>query len=575
MTPTTNDAVVLDHLTFTWPDGTAALRDVTGSFGRGRTGLVGANGAGKTTLVRLITGELSPTAGSVHVSGSVGHLPQKLVLDTTVTVADLLGVRERLTALRAIEAGSIDPDDFERLGDDWGVEARARAALASAGLTTLGLDRTIGTLSGGETVLCALLGLRLAEHRIVVLDEPTNNLDRDARRHLQELVDGWRGTLVVVSHDTELLDRMDETVELRDGALTRFGGGYHEWREHLAEQQEAAERALRVAEGRLREERRQRVEAETKLARRQRYAKTDYENKRRPRIAMKLKAGEAQISAGKLRDAHDEDVKRAVEEVRSRERAVRRDDAIRIELADPDVPAGRRLAELWDGHGRIVELRGPVRAALVGRNGIGKTRLLEDLIRSARARGTVGERVTDAAEAGSPERRHDEDLGDTGALGAGVEVHARAHTRRIGHLPQRLDHLDDDATLLELVTRSAPEAPVNRIRADLARLLMPADVLHRRVGDLSGGERFRAALATLLLADPPHRLLVLDEPTNDLDLPSVDALVDALGAHRGGLLVVSHDDAFLDRLGITERLLLDEHGLHHEQIEAGDQGSAV
>ncbi|MGA3564618.1 ABC-F family ATP-binding cassette domain-containing protein [Melissospora conviva] len=527
-----NPSVVLTGVSFAWPDGTPVFHGLDAAFGCGRTGLIGANGTGKTTLFRLIRGSLTPTAGTIGCCGRVRYLPQHLALRTADTVADLLGVRERLDALRAIEAGDGDPRHFDVLADEWDVEARARTVLDSVGLTSVGLDRVVGTLSGGETVLAALAGLRLAGDEVVLLDEPTNNLDRPARRRLYDTITTWRGALIVVSHDVTLLDLMDETAELRAGSLTVFGGTYSAYREYLAQEQAAAEQALRTAEQALRTEQRQRIEAQTKLARRQRYARTDFENKRKPRAVMNQRKTEAQVSAGKLRGELDEKVTTAREEVQEQAGRVRRDARIRIDLPDPKVPAGRRLAELRDGRGTVIEMRGPERLALTGRNGIGKTRLLET-------------------------------LADPGA--AGSIVHAIRHTDRIGYLPQRLDRLDDDADILDTVRAAAPRTPPGEIRAKLARFLFRGDTVHRRVGDLSGGERFRVALAQLLLADPPNQLVVLDEPTNNLDLGSVDELVDALDAYRGGLIVVSHDDAFLARLRIQTWLSLDSDGLREDR----------
>ena len=133
----------------------------------------------------------------------------------------------------------------------------------------------------------------------------------------------------------------------------------------------------------------------------------------------------------------------------------------------------------------------------------------------------------------------------------------RLHTERVGYLRQRLDGLDDERTVLDNVRDAAPSATPTEIRSRLARFLLRGDAVERSVASLSGGERFRVAIARLLLADPPPQLLVLDEPTNNLDLTSVDQLVDALSAYRGAVLVVSHDDAFLDRLDLTRTLSLD------------------
>jgi ATPase subunit of ABC transporter with duplicated ATPase domains len=514
---TQHPAVVIDGLTLVWPDGAIALDGLDAAFNAGRTGLVGANGTGKSTLLEVVAGELAPTAGSVSARGLVRYLPQQITLRTEDTVADLLGVRERLDALRSIESGDADPRHLDVLADDWGVEERARAALGANGLSDLDLDRRVATLSGGETVATALTGISLSGAEIALLDEPTNNLDRDARHRLYDLVASWRGTLVVASHDLELLDLMDETAELREGSLTIYGGPYSAFREHVAREQAAAEQALTTAEQKLRTEKRQRVEAQTKLARRKRYARTDYENKRRPKSIMKLRAGEAEVSAGKLRGELDEKIDRAREfRDRTAER-VRRDHRVKIDLPSPGLPAGRRVAELHDSSGRTVVLQGPERLAITGRNGTGKTRLVETLVRP---------------RPGAP------------------ELYATARTSRIGYLPQRLDHLDDDLTILETVRRAQPEAEPEELRATLAGFGFRGDVVRRRVGDVSGGERFRIALATVLLADPPNQLLVLDEPTNNLDIATVEQVIAALVAYRGALLVISHDDTFLDRLGI-------------------------
>lgn len=524
-----NPAVTLTNVSFAWPDGDVVVRDLTATFSPGRTGLIGANGTGKTTLLRLIAGELGPNTGSITTNGQVGYLPQQLTLRTDATIAELLGVRRRLDALRAIEAGDGRPQHFDVLADDWEVEARSLAALDRIGLSGIDLDRPIGTLSGGETMLAALAGLRLAGNEIVLLDEPTNSLDRIARHRFYEAITSWRGALVVVSHDVRLLNLMDDTAELRTGSLTVFGGPYDDYREHLAAEQDAAEQALRTAEQRLRTERRQRVEAQTKLARRQRYARTDFENKRKPKIIMNNRKQEAQVSAGKLRGELNAKVEAAEAVVEAQAARVRSDVRITIALPDPGVPMGRRLAEFSDGSGRPIVLQGPERVALTGRNGIGKTRLLETLV-------------------------------DPAAV-AHRGMRAVPHVERIGYLPQRLDHLDDDATILDTVCAATPGVPPAQVRAGLARFLFRGDVIQRLVGDLSGGERFRVALARLLLADPPNQLLVLDEPTNNLDLSSVDELVDALDAYRGGLIVVSHDEEFLSRLGIETWLTLEDHGL--------------
>ncbi|MFS0729184.1 ABC-F family ATP-binding cassette domain-containing protein [Curtobacterium sp. 1P10AnD] len=519
-------SVVLNDISFTWPDGTVALDHCTAAFGRGRTGLVGRNGAGKSTLVRLVTGQLHPTSGSVTTTGPVDLLPQRLTARPDDTVTDLLGIRQTVTALRAVLGGDASPEHFDVIGDDWDVEEQATAALSGIGLGLDGsdLDRPVATLSGGQAVLVAVAGIRMRRAPIVFLDEPTNNLDRRARSVLLDMVDGWSGTLVLVSHDRELLEHVDETCELRSGALTVFGGTFHAYEEHVAVQQAAALREVRVAEQRHRTEKRQRIEAETKIARRARAGRKSAENM--PKGWADERRKHAEQTAGRLRAGYADDETAALTAKHEAESRLRVDESITVALPDPEVPTSRMIATVTV-RGRDTVVQGPERIAVTGDNGVGKTTLLEQLV-------------------GVPDAR-DHPLPHTRAV---------AHVERIGYLPQRKDTLDDAATVFDNVRRHAPTASDAEVKNRLARFLVRGDAVGRRAGDLSGGERFRVALAALVLADPPPQLLVLDEPTNDLDLTSVDQLVDALRSYRGALVVVSHDEAFLDRLDLTTRIEL-------------------
>ncbi|MBW1639076.1 ABC-F family ATP-binding cassette domain-containing protein [Microbacterium resistens] len=549
-TPLNHSSVVLDRVSFTWPDGTTALDAVSGAFGAGRTGLVGRNGSGKSTLLRLIAGEETPTAGRITTGGDVAYLPQRLTLDTHARVAELLGVAEALDAVRAITSGDVDPAHFDAVGDDWDVEARATASLAEAGLDPSFLDRTVGELSGGEAVLVAIAGIRARRAPITLLDEPTNNLDRDARARLGDMVRSWRGALIVVSHDVALLELMDDTAELYAHTLSVFGGPYSAWRAWLDAEQESAKQDERDAAQALRKEKRQRIEAETKLAHRSRTARKAELEKRVPKIVAHGRKMAAQVSAGRLRgevQAKEAEARQALDEAGRR---IRDDATMKIELPDPLVSRTRRIATLGDGE-RSWVVQGPERVALVGRNGVGKTTLLRRLVASADARPAAPEDAEDAA----PARAAEDDAATPADLRAAWR--AEAHTDRIGYLPQRIDGLDEHESVLANVAARAPEIPEKELRNRLARFLIRGGAVDRPVASLSGGERFRVALATVLLADPAPHLVVLDEPTNNLDLDTVDQVVEALRAYRGAVLVVSHDDVFLDRLELDLRLELD------------------
>ncbi|MFI2472224.1 ABC-F family ATP-binding cassette domain-containing protein [Nocardia xishanensis] len=520
MSTSLQSAITLRNLTFEWPDGSVALSGVTGTLTTGRTGLVGRNGAGKSTLLRLIAGILTPTSGRIETTGEVGYLPQTLTLRRGDTIAQLLGIAGKLAALRAIESGETDEEHFGTIGDDWDIESRADEALHEIGFSAADLDRKVGAISGGEAVLVAITGLRIQRTPITLLDEPTNNLDRETRAMLTEFVDAWPGTLVVVSHDLELLEHMDATAELHGSTLEVFGGPYSAWRQYIEQEQAAAEQAARSAEQALKVEKRQRIEAETKLARRERTGRATQQNGGIPRILAGNRASKAQGSAGALRTTLDAKVRAAQELLDTASARVRREEHIHLELPDPDVPRGRRIAELRDGD-RSVVIQGPERVALIGRNGAGKSTLIENLVHGHH-----------------PER-------------------ATLFTDRVGYLPQRLDGLNEQSSALENVHSVAPSTPPAAIRNQLARLLLRGTSVERPVSTLSGGERFRVSLARLLLADPPAQLLILDEPTNNLDISSVDQLVDALADYRGAILVVSHDYPFLRRIGIDAVVELD------------------
>lgn len=523
-------AIVLDRLTFAYPGNVSVLAGISASFGAGRTGLIGANGTGKSTLFRIIAGELTPTRGTVTVQDqvSVGYLPQSLVLRTEAQVADLLGIREVLDALDALEAGQATPRNFEAIGDRWDAGERALARLSSV-VGTLGtpgdLRRPVGSLSGGEVMLTALLGLELARTPVVLLDEPTNNLDADARTRLYELVDGWSGTLLIASHDVDLLDKLDYTAELRRGELRLFGGPYSAFCEALDIEQDAARQAVRTAKQRVLAEQRQRIEAQAKQARstrkgKKRGAKGD------GKAALDFRQNRAEKSQAGARASLAAREAAALDSLADAKARVRDDGSLSIQLPDPGVGSGRRLAELR-GSNRVFVLAGPERVALVGPNGVGKTTMLRCLV---------------------------------GAGTSHLPISAVALTDRIGYLPQRLDGLDEAQTPLVELTIRAPQLSDRDLRNALASFGLPGALANRPIGVLSGGERFRVALATLLLAEPANQLVVLDEPTNNLDLDTVAALVGAVNAYRGGLLVVSHDRGFLRQLSLTRVLALDADG---------------
>ncbi|WUT00809.1 ATP-binding cassette domain-containing protein [Streptomyces sp. NBC_00708] len=527
-------SLICSNLSFSWPDDTPVFAGLSFTVGTGRTGLVAPNGSGKSTLLKLLAGELRPGAGSVTVDGTLAYLPQSLPLTGDLSVAEVLGVDAVIRALDAVESGDVDEKHFAVIGDDWDIEERTRAQLDRLGLEGLALDRGIGTLSGGQVVSLGLAAQLLKRPDVLLLDEPTNNLDLDARLRLYDTLETWNGTLLLVSHDRALLDRMDRIAELGPEELRLYGGNFTAYEEAVRAEQEVAEKNVRNAEQELKREKREMQQARERAERRASNAARNLKNAGLPRIfAGNMKRG-AQEAAGKSGQTHAARVGEAQARLDEAGRAVRDEQRITLDLPDTGVPAGRTVLlgedlrirlggrEQFTGSGVGLTIRGPERIALTGPNGAGKSTLL---------------------------RLINGDLEpDAGSL--------RRADGRIAYLSQRLDLLDLDRTVAENFAAFAPHRDEAERMNLLARFLFRGDRAHLPVRVLSGGERLRATLACVLCAEPAPQLLLLDEPTNNLDLVSAGQLESALASYRGAFVVVSHDERFLERIGVERWLRL-------------------
>ena len=514
--------ITLSGLACRTPDGRELFSHLTLAIGAERVGLVGRNGVGKTSLLRVILGELAPAAGTVALGGRIGALRQSPPSDSD-TLGDLLGVREPLARLDRIERGEGAAEDFDLA--DWDLPQRIEAALADLRLDGADLARPALSLSGGEATRAGLAGLMIDRPDVILLDEPTNNLDAEAGDMVGRMLDSWRGGALVVSHDRALLRGMDRIVELTSLGAASFGGGYDLYAERKAAMEQAAARDLDSAEQEAR-----RAQAEIQRER-ERKARRDAAGKRArakgdaPKMLLDAKAERAEHSGarlGHLADRRRADVQQTLEAAQAKIERVRR---LAFVLPPSDLPAARRVLTLegvgyaaagrWILRGQSFSVSGPERIAIVGPNGAGKTTLTKLM---------------------------------AGEIAPGEGQVTRSVPLAV--LDQRASVLDPGQTLVANFLRLNPDASRNTAQAALARFLFRNTAAEARVGDLSGGETLRAALACVLMSTAPPQCLVLDEPTNHLDLDSIAAVEQALLSYDGALIVVSHDEDFLDAIGV-------------------------
>ncbi len=523
-------SIHVSGLSWTAPDGRPVFRGLDLQFGREKVGLVGRNGVGKTTLLRLLAGRGAGATGSVTVDGRIGLMQQEVQVEAGTAIADLFGVSGALAVLRRAEAGEAS---VEELGEaDWTIEDRMRQALTKVELDVDG-STFLSALSGGQRTRARLAAAIFEQPDFVVLDEPTNNLDREGRQALLRFVGEWTMGMIVVSHDRELLDMMDAIVELTTLGATRYGGNWSHYRARKAVELEAAEQDLARAH-------KQRTDTERKaqLAN-ERQARRDSSGSRKavrggtPRILLGARKNAAEHSGGsgaRLNERLAGQAAEALAEARAKVEVLQR---LSIVLPPTGLHADRQVLEtlaLAVGqdperpliNGLDFTIVGPDRVALTGRNGIGKSTLLK---------------VVSGALAPL-----------SGQVRLGVST---------AMIDQQVSFLDPARSILENFRILNPDANENMCRSALAGFLFRADAALQAVGTLSGGQMLRAGLACRLGGPLPPQLLVLDEPTNHLDIESVDAVEAALQAYDGALLVVSHDETFLRNIAVQRMIDLD------------------
>ena len=501
------------------------------SLGDEKTGLVGSNGTGKTTLLRLLVGQLQPQTGVIHASGKIGYMPQNFVVDQDQTIAQVFGIDQQITALERMNAGLGDHNDVDIVGDHWDVVTRAEAILHQCNLRDIELSRPIKTLSGGQTTRVYFARLLMNKSTFLVLDEPTNNLDSESRSALYNVIQTFDGGLLIVSHDRQLLALMDQIMELSPLGLKTYGGNYNDYVEQKQIEQEALEQDVLDAQKQLHKTKK------TVQLSKERYDLRASRGKKKGR-----EGGIPKILLGAMKE-HSEKTKSKLEAMTDKQLASVKDKLASAQskleqkaLLDFELEATRvhntklvleiqKLAFAYPGHTPIITdfnmtLIGPKRLAIAGKNGSGKTTLLKLI---------MGQLMPTA-----------------GTIKVGVQ--------HCAYLDQSLSVLDMGRTILENFKRLNPEVKETDCRLRLAAFLFAHDDALKLAQNLSGGEKMRAALACVLMGDTPPQLILLDEPTNNMDLESIASIERALRSYKGALIAVSHDATFLQNIGIEEEV---------------------
>ncbi|KML02302.1 MULTISPECIES: ABC-F family ATP-binding cassette domain-containing protein [Burkholderia] len=541
----TGALVALHHVSFRFDDGVTLFDSLDLSIDRTPTGIVGRNGIGKSQLAQLIAGRCAPSTGTIERHTPVVYVAQQHddgnAAANPRTVSQVAALDAPLGALARLADGHAEPHDFDLIGDRWDLAERLRTALDAAGLHDVRADTPAHALSGGQRARVALIGALLSGAGLLVLDEPTNHLDAPGRAWLRAALDGWRGGLVIVSHDRALLADVQRIVELTPQGVRSYGGNYAFYRAQRDADQDAAQAALdnaRAERGRAR----RRLEQEHDTI--QRHAAASLRDAKTANLssgAKQSRKGAARNIMGQVR-RHQNDFKATLDErVQQAAARVEIDAPVLVSLPGTEVSARRQLFTLerarlpWfvasDTDGITWSASGPVRIALTGPNGCGKSTLLRML------------------------------AGELTPRSGACTTHVSA-----AYLDQRLALLDPERSIVEQLGLLDTPLAEGELRSRLALLQLDAARATQPARQLSGGERLKAALACALWRGTPAQLLLLDEPTNHLDLESVRAIEAALAGFPGAIVVASHDTAFLAALDPTHTMQWHRDGWRYEPV---------
>ncbi|MEZ8022584.1 ATP-binding cassette domain-containing protein [Vibrio sp. 1F255] len=516
--------ILANNLSFQLDTGEWLFKNITFNLSTRLTGLVGRNGAGKSLLLSLLVGQKQPTTGSVSRQGSIGFYSQlpSTLLDTNITIADFLGLTEKLEALSAIEQGSCELQHFNIVGDDWDLEARTQQLLGTLKITR-NLNTLCCSLSGGQLALLQLHQLFVSNNDILILDEPSNHLDNDGRNWLLEQCQLFEGKVLVVSHDRSLLRQMEGIYHLNSLGLRFYKGNYDDYFKQMSNQADALDKQIAHHQSEKKRLERQTQANKEKAQQRESQGNRLRKSGSQPKIlldAMKDKAGRTQgASATSQKNLKDQN-QHKLQSLKEQKEQLKPQ---ALYLQQSNNSKKNSLLTVEDCHlsfgsdARInFSMSQGERCYLTGANSCGKSTLLKAI-----------------------HGQHSNYTGSIKRLGSTV------------YLDQHFGLLDTNDTMFDSLVTHSGSMTESDARTLLAGIGFRRDSVYRKIAHLSGGEKMK--LAMLIVShkqDSP--LLLLDEPDNHLDIDSKQILASALREYQGAFILVSHDADFVEEVGVSQ-----------------------
>lgn len=527
--------LTLQNITYQHPDKEILFENFNFIVNKGdKIAIVGNNGSGKSTLLKLISGLLTPSAGDIRTEGSVYYLPQILEQFDTQSIARALGVQKKLSALREILEGIVTEENITVLDDNWDLEERIKQALETWGLLDFTADESMNRLSGGQKTKVLIAGIEIHQPDIILMDEPTNHLDRQSREQLYEFIENTNKTLLVVSHDRTLLNLLPKTAELSRKEIMLYGGNYDFYKEQKQIQQNALQNSIKNTENALKKAKateRETLERQQKLDAK---GKKKQEKAGVAKIMMNTLRNNAENSTAKIRDTHSDKIEGLSQELQQLRRGVPLTDQMKLGFDQTNLHRGKILIKaehinhayqdknIWKKPLDVVVTSGE-RILISGENGSGKTTLIKLLLGQMKPSEGIIERT------------------DFNSVYIDQDYSMINHSLSVIQQAESFNWLP---------------LPEHEVKTILSRFLFGKETWDKSCSVLSGGERMRLLLACLSITGKAPDIIILDEPTNNLDLQNIEILTNAIRDYKGTLLVISHDDVFSEEINIETRILL-------------------